>query len=83
MGWRDAFDVPYLRHLHGGGGVEHVWPYGIVSHSFSLNQSEDSFLTFCAQWFERRCSGVSPVIVLSSHKCNRTVFGSGEMCNLI
>lgn len=32
MGWRDAFDVLYLRHLHEGGGVEHVWSYGIVSH---------------------------------------------------
>lgn len=64
VGWRDAFDVPYLRHLREGGGVERVWSHGIVSHSCSLNHSEDSFLTSCAQWFERRHSGVSPGIVL-------------------
>lgn len=45
-------------------------------HCFSP-QSEDSFLACCAQWFERRCPGVAQDIVLSSHKCNRTVFCPG------
>lgn len=32
MGWRDAFDLLYLRHLYEGGGVEYVWSNGIASH---------------------------------------------------